>query len=136
MHDNFTGMRQATGGSRSFLYVAGAYNFGAALLLVLLARNAPQLLGVDALHASQLLYVDLTALLIGGFGVGYVLGGVDFARFWPYVALGALCKVGVTVLAGAYFVTGNAGPLVMLLAAGDAVFAIIFVRLLRAHAAG
>ncbi len=136
MHHNFTGMRQATGGSRTFLYVAGAYNFGAALLLVLLARNAPQLLGVDALHASQLLYVDLAALLIGGFGIGYVLGGMDLARFWPYIALGALCKAGVAVLAGAYFVTGNAGPLVMLLAAGDAVFALFFIRVLRAHAAG
>ncbi|MBK6451099.1 MAG: hypothetical protein IPF84_00465 [Proteobacteria bacterium] len=45
-------------------------------------------------------------------------------------------RQGVAVLAGAYFVTGNAGPLVMLLAAGDAVFALIFIRLLRAHAAG
>jgi hypothetical protein len=59
VHVNFTGMRQATGGSRTFLYVAGAYNFGAALILVLLARTAPHLLGVDMLHASQLLYVDL-----------------------------------------------------------------------------
>ena len=136
MDVNFTGMRQATDGSRTFLYVAGAYNFGAALILVLLARTAPHLLGVDMLHARQLLYVDLAALLIVGFGFGYVLGGVDLARFWPYVALGALCKAGVAVLAGAYFVTGNAGPLVMLLAAGDAVFAVLFIRLLRAHAAG
>jgi hypothetical protein len=43
--------------------------------------------------------------------------------------------VGVAVLAGTYVVTGNAGPLVMLLAAGAAVFAIFFIRLLRAHAA-
>ena len=64
------------------------------------------------------------------------LAAVDLARFWPYIALGALCKAGVAVLAGAYFVTGNAGPLVMLLAAGDAVFALFFIRVLRAHAAG
>ncbi len=129
-----TGMRQAAGGSRTFLYVAGAYNFGAALILVLLARLAPQFLGIDALHASQLLYVDLAALLVTGFGIGYVLGGVDLARFWPFIALGALCKVGVAALAAVYFLAGQAGPLVMLLAAGDAVFAVLFVRLLRAHA--
>lgn len=131
-----TAMRQATGGSRAFLYVAGAYNFGAALILVLLTRVAPQLLGVDMLHASQQLFVDLAALLIFGFGFGYVLGGVDLARFWPLIALGALCKAGVAVLAAVYFVTGNTGLLVMLLAAGDAVFAILFVRLLRMHATG
>ena len=129
-------MRQATGGSRTFLYVAGAYNFGAALILVLLARLAPQLLGVDALHASQLLYVDLSALLVTGFGIGYVLGGVDLARFWPFISLGALCKAGVAALAVVYFLAGNAGPLVMLLAAGDAVFAVLFVLVLRSHAAG
>jgi len=131
----FKGMRRATGGSRMFLYFAGAYNFGATLILVLLARVAPQWLGVDVLQASQLLYVDLAALLIAGFGLGYVLGGVDLARFWPFISLGALCKTGVAVLAAVYFVTGNAGLLVMLLAAGDAVFAILFVRLLRTHAA-
>jgi len=132
---SYTGMRQATGGSRTFLYVAGAYNFGAALILVLLARVAPQLLGVDVLHASQLLYVDLAALLIAGFGIGYVLGAVDLARFWPFISLGTLCKVGVVVLATVYFAGGNAGLLVMLLAAGDAVFAMLFLRLLRTHAA-
>jgi len=132
---SYQGMRQATGGSRTLLYVAGAYNFGAALILVLLARVAPQWLGIDVLHAGQLLYVDLAALLICGFGLGYVLGGADLARFWPFISLGALCKAGVALLAAVYFLNGDAAPLVMLLATGDAVFAILFVRLLRAHAA-
>jgi hypothetical protein len=128
----YTGMRPATGGGRALLYVAGAFNFGAALILVVLARFAPQLLGVDAPSASQLLYVDLSALIVAGFGIGYVLGGRDLSRFWPFISLGALCKVGVAVLAAVYFMSGNAGPLVMLLATGDAVFAVLFVRLLRA----
>lgn len=131
----FARMTPASAGSRSFLYVAGAYNFTAALLLVLLARYAPQRLGVDALSGSPLLYVDLSALLVTGFGIGYVFAGADLARFWPYISLGAVCKAGVAVLALAYFLTGNTGPLVLLLASGDAVFAVLFIRLLRAHAA-
>jgi len=132
----YTRMGPATGGRKTFLYVAGAFNFGAALVLVLLARFAPHLLGVDAPSASQLLYVDLTALLVVGFGVGYVLGGRDLERFWPFLSLGALGKAGVAALALLYFVSGDTGALVMLLAAGDAVFAVLFVRLLRAHAVG
>ena len=131
----FARMDPATAGSRAFLFVAGAFNLGAALILVLLARLAPQVLGVDPPSASQLLYVDLFALLVAGFGIGYVLGGVDLPRFWPFIALGALCKAGVAALALVYFVTGNTGTLVLALAAGDAVFAVLFVRLLRAHAA-
>lgn len=131
---DFARMKPATGGSRTFLYAAGAFNFVAALILVVLARLAPQLLGVDPLSSSQLIYVDLFALLVVGFGIGYALGGVDLVRFWPFISLGVVGKAGVAAIALVYFVTGNTGPLVVLLAAGDAVFAVLFVRLLRAHA--
>jgi hypothetical protein len=131
---NFARMKPATGGDRTFLFVAGAFNFTAALILVVLARLAPQLLGVDPLSSSQLIYVDLCALLVVGFGVGYALGGADLARFWPFISLGVVGKAGVAAIALAYFATGNTGPLVLLLASGDAVFAVLFVRLLRAHA--
>lgn len=130
----FARMSPATTGPRAFLYFAGAFNLGAALLLVLLARLAPQLLGLDPPSASQQFYVDLFALLVAGFGLAYVLGGRDLPRFWPFIALGALCKAGVAALALLYFVAGDTGTLVLVLAAGDAAFAALFVRLLRAHA--
>ena len=132
---SYASLRPATGGNRTFLYAAGAFNFAAALILVVLARLAPQLLGVDPLSSSQLMYVDLFALLVIGFGIGYTLGGVDLARFWPFVSLGVVGKAGVAAIALVYFVTGNTGLLVVVLATGDALFAVLFVRLLRAHAA-
>ena len=131
---SFMRMKPATGGDRTFLYAAGAFNFAAALILVVLARLAPQLLGVDPLSSSQLIFVDLAALLVVGFGIGYTLGGVDLVRFWPFISLGVVGKAGVAAIALVYFVTGNTGLLVVLLASCDAVFAILFVRLLRSHA--
>jgi hypothetical protein len=126
-------MRPATPPAQMLLYVAAAFNVASAVLVVALARAAPQVLGIEPLYAGQLLYLDLSVLLIAGFGAGYVLAGRDLARFWPFVALGAACKCGVAVLALAYVLTRQAGLLVMSLAAGDALFAVLFVRLLRQH---
>ena len=128
-------VRPATRTARALLYVAAAFNVVAAVLVVALARTAPQVLGIEPLYAGQLLYLDLSALLIAGFGAGYALAGRDLARFWPFVALGAACKCGVAALALAYFLTGQAGLLVMSLATGDGFFAVLFVRLLRQHGA-
>ena len=129
----FQAMRPATDGQRALLRFAGAYNLAAAVILLLLARARPAWLGVDPLAGSQLLYVDLFAWLVVCFGVGYALGGRDLPRFWPYVAMGAVGKAGVAALALAYFAADLTGPLVMALASGDAVFAVLFVRVLRAQ---
>jgi hypothetical protein len=128
-------LRHATPSARALLNVAAAFNITAAVLVVALARNAPQVLGIEPPQMGQLLYVDLAALLIAGFGVGYALAGRDLVRFWPFVALGTACKCGVAALALDYFLTGQAGLLVMALASGDALFAVLFVRLLRQHGA-
>ena len=128
-------VRPATRTARALLYVAAAFNVVAAVLVVALARTAPQVLGIEPLYAGQLLYLDLSVLLIAGLGAGYALAGRDLARFWPFVALGAACKCGVAVLALAYFLTGQAGLLVMSLATGDGLFAVLFERLLRQHGA-
>ena len=126
-------MRPATDGQRAFLQFAGAFNFAAAMILVLLARAQPSWLGVDPLAGSQLLYADLFAWLVVCFGFAYALGGRDLPRFWPYVAMGAVGKAGVAALALAYFVAGLTGPLVMALATCDAIFAVAFARILRAQ---
>ena len=130
---DFRGMQPATAGQRAFLLAAGGFNFVAAGVLLLLTRAAPQWLGVEPPALSQQFYVDLFAWLVVAFGLGYTLGGRDLPRFWPFVAMGAVGKIGVAALALAYFVTGATGPLVMALATCDAIFAVVFVRILRAQ---
>lgn len=130
----FRNMSAALPGSRKLLYLAGAFNLLGALLVLLLGHQAPALLGLDISDASQLLYVDLVALLVLMFGFGYALGGYDLPRFWPFIALGALAKLGVVALIIGYFAFGHAGGLVAALSLGDLLFSVLFVRLLRAHA--
>ena len=127
-------MRPATAGAKKFLLVAAAFNFGAGAALPLLARMAPGVLGIDPPSSDALLFIDLAAWLVFAFGVGYALSARDLPRHWPFVALGTLGKAGVAVLVIGYFAAGIAGPLLALLAAADGVFAVLFARLLRAHA--
>lgn len=130
----FKGMQPATSGQRVALYVAGGFNLGAAATLVLLARAAPQWLGVDPLSGSQLAYVDLFSVLVLAFGLGYALGGRDLTRFWPYVAMGVPAKGMVVALILGNFALGRAGLLPALLACADAVFALFFLRVLHQQA--
>lgn len=127
-------MQPATRGNRIFLYVAGLFNLVVGLMIVVLARSAPDWLGLEVTSTSQLLYVDLFAVVIIGFGAGYALGGRDLARFWPFVALGALAKAAVVLVVFPYVLSGHASPLTAVLASGDAIYVLMFVRLLRARA--
>jgi hypothetical protein len=131
---SYKAMRPAEAGTKTFLYIAAAFNFGAGASLPLLARWAPGLLGIGPPTPDALLFVDVAAWLVVAFGIGYALGGHDLTRHWPFIALGALGKAGVAVLVIAYFLAGIAGPLLAVLAAADAVFAVLFIRLLRTHA--
>ncbi|MCM2310663.1 MAG: hypothetical protein NDI84_04590 [Steroidobacteraceae bacterium] len=129
----YTGMRPAGARTRALLYVAAAFNLVTAPLIVALARLAPQSLGVGAVQGVSLLFVDLAALLIAGFGWGYALAGRNLPVYWPMLAIGAVLKAGVVLVAFGHYAAGSAGPLVALLAAGDAVFALLFVGVLRRH---
>lgn len=127
-------LRPASAGAQRLLLLAAAFNLAAVPIVVLGTRYAPALLGVDPTSASQRLYIDLFAWVIGCFGLGYGLAARDLSHHWPIVALGAFTKAGVVVVAFAYFFAGAAALPVVLLATGDALFAIAFVRLLARHA--
>jgi len=126
-----TPVQPAGSGIRAFLYVAASFNFVAAALVVVLVRVAPHAHGLEPMRGGQLFYADLVALLVAGFGVGYALAGRDLARYWTFLALGAALKSGVALLVLAYFAAGQSALLIVLLAAGDFCFAVLFVLILR-----
>jgi hypothetical protein len=115
------------------------YLFGvaaAANLLVAGAMSVGQgpfvaVLGLDLIVGTNVVLVDLAAVLIGAFGYGYARIALDPVRFRPLIAIGAWGKLAAvaTVLLGAI-----AGPhlwRLFALVSGDVVFALLFLDYLR-----
>jgi len=131
----YRAMRPADEAGRRMLYVAGAFNFIAGLGVAALVRIAPGLIGLTPPAPSQLMFIDLFIGLVVSFGVGYTLAARDLTRFWPYVALGAPAKAIVVMVTFVHFAFGDIGPLFPALVCGDAIFAVLFYRVLARHAA-
>lgn len=123
-------MTQTSPRIRRFFYISGVFNFVAVGLILIMVRVAPQVFGVVPLQGSQLLFVDLFGLLAAGFGLGYVLAGYQPWKYWPFILLGALCKLGVFAIVAAYFSRNDAGVIMLVLASGDGLFAVLFLYLL------
>ena len=103
------------GGSRALLYVAGAFNFGAALAPRAAGATGARRCWASMRRAPASCCMSTSAPCWSpAFGIGYVLGGADLARFWPFIAHGSRRQGGVSLHSAlAYFVTGNTGPLVI-----------------------
>jgi hypothetical protein len=108
----------------------------AANLLVAAAMSVGQgwfvaVLALDPITGTNVVLVDLAAVLIAGFGYGYARIALDPARFRPLIGVGALGKAAAvaTVVAGALAI-----PHLWRLAGligGDLVFAALFWDYLR-----
>ena len=88
-------------------------------------------LGLDPIAGTNVLLVDLAAVLIAGFGYGYARIALDPARFRPLIHVGALGKLAAvaTVLAGALAIPHLWRFFALI--GGDAIFALLFFDYLR-----
>ena len=112
------------------LGVGAVFNFAAAAILAVLVRIAPEWLAVVAIDPVMLMFADLLCALVAGFGVAYAFAWADFDRYRPFVGLGVGCKVAVVLVVAFHLAFGTAPLLVVLLASGDLVFAVLYLRLL------
>jgi hypothetical protein len=113
--------------------------FGAAAaanLLVAAPMSAGQswfveFLALDPITGTNVVLVDLAALLIGVFGYGYARIALQPDRFRPLIGLGAIGKLAVV---GAVLIGAIAAPhlwRLFALISGDLVFAALFWDYLR-----
>ncbi len=111
--------------------VAAAANVLVAAAMSLGQRWFVKVLGLDPITGTNVVLVDLAAVLIGAFGYGYGRIALDPVRFRPLVALGAWGKLAAvaTVLVGALTIP-HLWRLFALIG-GDLVFAALFLDYLR-----
>ena len=108
----------------------------AANLLVAAAMSLGQgwfvaILGLDPVAGTNVVLVDLAAVLIAAFGYGYARIALDPALLRPLIAIGAFGKLAAvaTVLVGALSVPHLWRFFALI--SGDVVFAVLFLDYLR-----
>jgi len=111
--------------------VAAAANLLVAASMSLGQRWFVALLGLDPIAGTNVVLVDLAAVLIAAFGYGYARIALDPVRFRPLIALGAWGKLAAvaTVLFGALTVPHLWRLLALI--SGDVAFALLFLDYLR-----
>ena len=89
------------------------------------------MLGLDPATGTNVLFVDITGLMIGVFGYSYACVAYDPHRYRVYVSLGVIGKLAVVGIIGWSWAAGIVSSRLPALAAGDLVFASLFVDYLR-----
>ena len=99
--------------------------------LILLLPVLQPYLGMAVVPANLKFLVDLVGMFIGAFGVAYWLLSVDFKRYRPFAAFGAVCKVLVVVIVVGHFIAGYVGIPLLALSLVDLAYAALFITILR-----
>jgi hypothetical protein len=112
------------------LYSAAVFNWLACLIL-LPSTGISSALGFTPLMTNGP-FDHFALLAIALFGYGYWMAAGDPVGNRGIILLGAIGKVGVVaILFGHHFLVGDVNLRLALLALGDALYAVLFIRLLR-----
>jgi hypothetical protein len=111
--------------------LAAAANFAVAGLFLFGKGPLVALFGLDPIAGTNLLFVNLAAVLIGGFGYGYARIAADPVAFRPLIHLGAAGKLGAVLAAIVAAIEDPHAIRMAALIGGDAVFAALFLDYLR-----
>jgi hypothetical protein len=119
---------------RLTLWASCPFNLAAAYLLAFPASAAGRFVGLP--EAVPPLYAALTAFLVALFGFAYGWLGSRPSPDRPLVAVSAIGKIGVFVVASLLWNTGDVSTSVLALAGGDLVFGSIWAGWLVTSASG
>lgn len=117
--------------TRALFGIAALFNFSVAAQLWFMRPLLERMLQLDPITGSNVALVKIAAVLIAGFGVAYAYAAWDAQRYRPFIWLGAFGKLAVVATAAGSWLLGEVGLQLPLLAAGDLVFAILFLDYLR-----
>ncbi|RZL89664.1 MAG: hypothetical protein EOP82_18770 [Variovorax sp.] len=114
--------------AKALFYSAALFNWGAVLILSLLAIP----LGLQP--PQQSLFGQIALLAIFAFGCGYWMVGRAPKLHRGIVSLGALSKLGVVAIVISHWLAGSATTQMAALVSGDVVYALLFLAYLKRSA--
>jgi hypothetical protein len=88
-------------------------------------------LGLDPATGTNLVFLYMSATMIGVFGYAYLRAALDPTRYRAFVELGAIGKLLAVVAASVPALRGQVGWQLPLLVSGDLVYALLFIDFLR-----
>lgn len=118
-------------GHRTLFSIAALFNFTVALLLVFGNATIWKLFGLAA-PPQETLFVQLFAVFVALFGAAYFWIGVAPEGKRSLIQLSAAGKLTIFVTIVCETLAGNAPAIMIAPASGDLVFALLFLRTLRA----
>jgi hypothetical protein len=110
---------------------AALFNFAVAGGLLFLRPQLTPLLALEPASGSNLLLLYMTIAFIALFGYAYACVARDRVRYRPYIALGAIGKLMMVAVTALTWLSGAIGAQLPSLAAGDLLFAALFIQYLR-----
>ena len=111
--------------TKPLFYSAALFNWGAVLILALLAQPLALPPPQDSLFAQN----TLAAIFV--FGCGYWMVGQSPKANRGIAALGAFAKLAIVALVFGHWLAGSATTQMAALVSGDIVYAILFIWYLR-----
>jgi hypothetical protein len=117
--------------SRWLFGVAAAFNLAVAAALLFFRPWLAPALKLDPVDGTNRVLANIVGALIATFGYAYLRVAADPVRHRPYVGLAIIGKLLVVVAALWPWLMGAVGGRVPSLAAGDALFAVLFLDYLR-----
>jgi hypothetical protein len=113
-------------------FSAAIFNWLVALVFLFAYQPAFKLLGITPIPDNPI-YLHLFAILVAMFGWAYYQAGTDFIANRNLIELGAIAKIAVFLLPFGYFLVGLISWQLPLLASVDLLYALLFIRALKAQ---
>lgn len=113
-------------------FSAAMFNWFVALVFLFSYQSAFKLLGITPIPDNPI-YLHLFAILVAMFGWAYYQAGKDFTANRNLIELGTIAKIVVFLLPFGYFLVGLISWQLPLLASVDLLYALLFIRALKAQ---
>jgi hypothetical protein len=112
--------------NRALFFVAAAFN--ALVVIGLLIPDSPAWALLGAAPPEQPIFLHLFLVMAAVFGAAYFWIGWDITGKAPLILVAALGKLSVFAVVIAHYVAGSVTLALPLLASGDLIFAVLFLR--------